>query len=48
MADDDMWAQMGLPMGFGKQNVKKKVDISARMDKTRREEVSRVLLPSSI
>lgn len=35
-ADDDMWAMMGLPTGFGKQTVKKKVDIAARMDSNKR------------
>lgn len=34
--DDDMWAAMGLPMGFGKQTTKKKVDIAARMESTKR------------
>lgn len=37
MADDDVWAQMGLPMGFGKQTVKKTVDVAARMSKQRRD-----------
>lgn len=34
--DDDMWAAMGLPVGFGKQTTKKKVDIAARMESTKR------------
>lgn len=38
MADtnDDVWASMNLPMAFGKQNVKKKIDVEARLEKTRR------------
>jgi WD repeat-containing protein 70 len=37
MADEDvdMYAMMGIPMAFGKQ-VKKKVDVTARFDKTKR------------
>lgn len=34
--DDDMWAAMGLPTGFGKQSTKKKVDITARLESTKR------------
>ena len=36
MGEEDIWAQMGLPMGFGKQTTKKKVDITTRIDKTKR------------
>lgn len=34
--DDDMWAAMGLPTGFGKKTTKKKVDITARLESTKR------------
>lgn len=40
MGEEDVWAQMGLPTGFGKQTVKKKIDIAARINNTKRATVA--------